>query len=317
MAKKSGLGRGLDALFADAAPINAEELSPAETPAKKAAAPKAKAAGADSEDRVLYIDINDIRPNSAQPRKNFDEEKLAELANSIKANGVIQPLIVRESKAGYELVAGERRWRASRLAGLRTVPCILRNFDDRQNAIVAIIENMQREDLDPIEEALGLKSMTEKYGFTQEQVSESLGRSRTYIANSIRLLKLPKEIQQYVSSGQMSAAHGRTIINIPDKAKQKEIADKIIRNDLSVRATERLAEKVKDELKPDRRKRKKTASDDKARSAEITAVERELMTITGTKVHIDGDESKGKIELEYYSLEELNRLIDTLRDAFK
>ena len=317
MAKKSGLGRGLDALFADAAPINEEELAAAENHSKAKAPKKEKEAAADSEDRVLYIDINDIKPNSAQPRKNFDEEKLAELANSIRANGVIQPLIVRESASGYELVAGERRWRASRQAGLRTVPCILRNFDDRQNAIVAIIENMQREDLDPIEEALGLKSMTEKYGFTQEQVSESLGRSRTYIANSIRLLKLPEEIQQYVSSGQMSAAHGRTIINIPDKAKQKEIADKIIRNDLSVRATERLAEKVKDELKPERKRRKKAAAEETAKNAEIAAVERELMTLTGTKVRIDGDDRKGKIELEYYSLDELNRLIDTLRDAFK
>lgn len=317
MAKKSGLGRGLDALFADAAPINEEELAAPEVPSEATGSKKEAADAADSEDRVLYIDINDIKPNSAQPRKNFDEEKLAELANSIRANGVIQPLIVRKSESGYELVAGERRWRASRQAGLRTVPCILRNFDDRQNAIVAIIENMQREDLDPIEEALGLKAMTEKYGFTQEQVSESLGRSRTYIANSIRLLKLPEEIQRYVSSGQMSAAHGRTIINIPDKAKQKEIADKIIRNDLSVRATERLAEKVKDELKPERKRRKKASADEKAKNAEIAAVERELMTLTGTKVRIDGDDRKGKIELEYYSIDELNRLIDTLRDAFK
>ena len=318
MAKFTGLGRGLDALFADVAPINEDERDALTSAGSVKPVPKAPETSAESEDRVLYIDINDIRPNSAQPRHNFDEEKLAELASSIKTNGVIQPLIVRESTNGYELVAGERRWRASRMAGLKTVPCIIRNFDDRQNAIVAIIENMQREDLNPIEEALGLKSMTEKYGFTQEQVSASLGRSRTYITNSIRLLKLPEEIQQYVSSGQMSAAHGRTIINIPDKAKQKEIADKIIRNDLSVRATERLAEKVKDELRPERKKRKKKVSEeDKARAAEIAAVERELMTLTGTKVHIAGDENKGKIELEYYSLEELNRLIDALRDAFK
>ena len=339
MAKKAGLGRGLDALFADAAPIlegneSLEDLDiigesdkPAasaaaakkKVPAKKAAKSSAKAKKADddgSDDRVLYIDINDIRPNSAQPRSNFDEDKLAELASSIKANGVIQPLIVRESSSGYELVAGERRWRASRKAGLRKVPCIVRNFDDRQNAIVAIIENMQREDLNPIEEAKGLRSMTEKYGFTQEQVSASLGRSRTYITNSIRLLKLPEEIQEYVSSGQMSAAHGRTIINIPDKAKQKEIADKIIRNDLSVRATEKLAEKVKDELRPERRKRKKAAKPEGARSAEIEAVEKELMSLTGTKVRIAGDESSGKIEMEYYSLDELNRLIETLREAF-
>ena len=312
MAKKSGLGRGLDALFADAVPVNEEWTPPVE------AGPGKTDSDEDNYDRIHYIDINDIRPNSAQPRIHFDEEKLAELARSIKTNGVITPLIVRESTNGYELVAGERRWRASRQAGLKTVPCIIRDFDDRQNAIVAIIENMQREDLNPIEEALGLKSMTEKYGFTQEQVSASLGRSRTYITNSIRLLKLPEEIQQYVSSGQMSAAHGRTIINIPDKAKQKEIADKIIRNDLSVRATERLAEKVKDELRPERKKRKKKVSEeDKARAAEIAAVERELMTLSGTKVHIAGDENKGKIELEYYSLDELNRLIDALRDAFK
>ena len=313
MAKKSGLGRGLDALFADAAPVE-------ETRRPSAAYDNEGSShtdGTENDDRVLYIDINDIRPNSAQPRKNFDEEKLRELASSIKTNGVIQPLIVRESSNGYELVAGERRWRAARMSGLRTVPCIIRNFDDRQNAIVAIIENMQREDLDPIEEALGLKSMTEKYGFTQEQVSASLGRSRTYITNSIRLLKLPEEIQQYVSSGQMSAAHGRTIINIPDKERQKEIAEKIIRNDLSVRATERLAEKVKDELRPERKKRKKASEADRAKAAEITAVESELMTLLGTKVNITGNDSKGKIELEYYSLDELNRLIDALRDAFK
>ena len=314
MARKAGLGRGLDALFADVAPV--EEKRRPEEAGEEGVSSKA-ADNAENEDRVLYIDINDIRPNSAQPRKNFDEVKLGELASSITANGVIQPLIVRESTNGYELVAGERRWRAARMSGLRTVPCIVRNFDDRQNAIVAIIENMQREDLDPIEEALGLKSMTEKYGFTQEQVSASLGRSRTYITNSIRLLKLPEEIQQYVSSGQMSAAHGRTIINIPDKARQKEIADKIIRNDLSVRATERLAEKVKDELRPERKRRKRAADADKAKSAEITAVERELMTLLGTKVNITGDESKGKIELEYYSLDELNRLIDAMREAFK
>ena len=183
MAKKAGLGRGLDALFADAVPVMEEltespeeqtEPSPATTEKKKRKAPDKRAKAAeDNEDRILYIDINDIIPNSAQPRKNFDEVKLGELAESIRTNGVISPLIVRQSKNGYELVAGERRWRASRIAKLKKVPCIVRDFDDRQNAIVAIIENMQREDLDPIEEALGLRSMTEKYGFTQEQVSAS------------------------------------------------------------------------------------------------------------------------------------------------
>ncbi|MBQ6456956.1 MAG: ParB/RepB/Spo0J family partition protein [Mogibacterium sp.] len=317
MARKAGLGRGLDALFADAAPINEEQQNTTEESGKAAAAALAESQDRPDRDRILYIDINDIKPNSAQPRHVFDEEKLKELAGSIKANGVIQPLIVREGKTGYELVAGERRWRASRLAGLRKLPCIVRDFDDRQNAIVAIIENMQREDLNPIEEAIGLKSMTEKYGFTQEQVSVSLGRSRTYIANSIRLLKLPPEIQEYVSSGQMSAAHGRTIINIPDAAKQKEIADKIIRNDLSVRATEKLAERVKDELRPERKRRKGAVPPQpRGKSEDVLAVERELMTLTGTKVNITGD-SKGKLELEFYSIEELNRLIDIIREAFR
>ena len=329
MAKKAGLGRGLDALFADAAPIIEEDNNTSvETisadnnrqVSKTASAEIIKNAAAsdnDNDDRILYIDINDIKPNSAQPRRFFDEDKLEELASSIRTNGVIQPLIVRQNNNGYELVAGERRWRASRIAGLKKVPCIIRNFDEKQNAIVAIIENMQREDLNPIEEAMGLKSMTEKYGFTQEQVSASLGRSRTYIANSIRLLKLPEEIQQYVSSGKMSAAHGRTIINIPDSRKQKEIADKIIKNDLSVRATERLAAKVKDDLKPERKKRKKAADDAVKKSDSIRAVENELMTLTGTKVNINGDENRGKLELEFYSTDELNRLIEVLREAFR
>ena len=319
---KGGLGRGLGALFADAPDVPIEPVadlsgtSPGKNRGRRPAGPKAPEA--DDAETVRYVDISDIKPNANQPRKNFDPEKIEELSASILEHGVIQPLVVRPSGVGYEIVAGERRWRAARKAGLKTVPCLVRELTDEENMLVAIIENMQREDLNPIEEALGLKSMTEKYGFTQEQVSASLGRSRTYITNSIRLLKLPPEIQQYVSSGQMSAAHGRTIINIPDKAKQREIADKIIRNDLSVRATERLAEKVKDELRPERKKRKKKVTEeDTARAAEIAAVERELMTLTGTKVHIAGDENKGKIELEYYSLEELNRLIDALRDAFK
>ena len=327
MARKTGgLGRGLDALFADAAPINEEDYkSPAaeleeEKPAKaapKKAAPKtakteAKTESVDDQDRVLYIDINDIKPNSAQPRTKFDEDKLRELASSIEENGVIQPLIVRKASTGYELVAGERRWRASRIAGLKKVPCIVRDFDEKQNAIVAIIENMQREDLDAIEEAAGLQAMSRKYGFTQEQISVSLGKSRAYIANSLRLLKLPEEIQERIQNGDISAAHGRTLITVGDKKTQLEICDKIIKGGLSVRATEKLAEKTKDEAKPDRKKRKPKTS----KSQEFLAVEEELRTLTGTKVTITGDTSTGKIELEYYSLEELNRLIDALRGAF-
>ena len=259
------------------------------------------------EDRVLYVDINDIKPNKDQPRKTFNEEKLKDLANSIKENGVIQPLIIRKAQNGYELVAGERRWRAARIAEIKKVPCIIRNFDEKQNMIVAIIENMQRENLDPIEEALGLNEMIKRFEFTQEQVSNALGKSRAYIANSLRLLKLPEKIQNMIIEGRISAAHGRTIITIKDEKKQIEVCDKIIRNGLSVRAAERLTEKIKDDARPERKKRKPCVN------AEIAAVEDELRKIFGTKVNINGKASTGKIEIEYYSVDELNRLIDMLR----
>ena len=259
------------------------------------------------EDRVLYIDINDIKPNKDQPRKTFNEEKLKDLANSLKENGVIQPLIIRKAQNGYELVAGERRWRAARIAEIKKVPCIIRNFDEKQNMIVAIIENMQRENLDPIEEALGLNEMIKRFEFTQEQVSNALGKSRAYIANSLRLLKLPEKIQNMIIEGRISAAHGRTIITIKDEKKQIEVCDKIIRNGLSVRAAERLTEKIKDDARPERKKRKPSVN------AEIAAVEDELRKIFGTKVNINGKASNGKIEIEYYSIDELNRLIDMLR----
>ena len=259
------------------------------------------------EDRVLYIDINDIKPNKDQPRKTFNEEKLKDLANSIKENGVIQPLIIRKAQNGYELVAGERRWRAARIAEIKKVPWIIRDFDEKQNMIVAIIENMQRENLDPIEEALGLNEMIKRFEFTQEQVSNALGKSRAYIANSLRLLKLPEKIQNMIIEGRISAAHGRTIITIKDEKKQIEVCDKIIRNGLSVRAAERLTEKIKDDARPERKKRKPSVN------AEIAAVEDELRKIFGTKVNINGKASTGKIEIEYYSIDELNRLIDMLR----
>ena len=261
----------------------------------------------DYEDRVLYLDINDIKPNKDQPRKTFNEDRLKELANSIKENGVIQPLIVRATVNGYELVAGERRWRAARIAELKKVPCIIRNFDEKQNMIVAIIENMQRENLDAIEEAQGLNEMIKRFEFTQEQVSNALGKSRAYIANSLRLLKLPEKIQDMIVGGKISAAHGRTIITIKDEKKQLEVCDKIVRSGLSVRATERLAEKVKDDARPERKKRRTPMN------SEIVAVEDELRKLFGTKVNINGKASTGKIEIEYYSLDELNRLIDMLR----
>lgn len=327
--KKTGLGRGLDALFADLAPVNeedyevvSEEVEEAfkdlgnESESKEKKSNKEKISKRtnvldeiDDKDRIIYVDINDIRPNKNQPRKNFNEERLADLAKSIKENGVIQPIVVRKKGKGYEIVAGERRWRASRIAELKKIPCIVRDFDEKQNMIVAIIENMQREDLDPIEEALGIQAMTKKFEFTQEQVAESLGKSRTYITNSMRLLKLPDWIQKNISDGTISAAHGRTIINIDDAEVQEKICKKVIKDGLSVRETEKLADSAKDKIKPERKKRNKNT-----KSREVEAVEHELREVLGTKVNISGSEKSGKIELEYYSLDELNRLIDMLRE---
>lgn len=300
--KKTGLGRGLDALFAASAPVLEEEnnrtVEP--TPVKEEV---------DDFDRVVYIDINEIKPNPDQPRKHFDAARLEELANSIQENGVIQPLVVQKKENCYELVAGERRWRASRLAGLKKVPCLIREFDEKQNLIVAIIENMQREDLDPMEEANGIQQMIHKFGFTQEQVSESLGKSRAYIANSVRLLKLPEEIQKMIRSGKISAAHGRTLLGIQDPRKQLILAERIEKEGLSVRTVEEIAKKLKGEQKEEKKKEKKV------KSAEILAVESDLRNVIGTKVSIVQGKKSGKIELEYYSIDELNRLIDLLKSV--
>ena len=198
-AKKGGLGKGLGALIAEAAPV---EITRNEKSVEKNEA--------DSPDTVKYIKTFDIMPNANQPRKSFDEEKIQDLANSILEHGVIQPIVLRKKDNGYEIVAGERRWRAAIKAGLSEVPCLIRELDDEQNMLIAIIENMQREDLNPIEEAEGLNQMIVTYGMTQEQVSKSVGKSRPYITNSLRLLKLPEYILELISEGKISAAHGRT-----------------------------------------------------------------------------------------------------------
>lgn len=291
-AKNRGLGRGLDALFADQAPAVQPD---------KAAAPAA--AGAEK-DTVAYIDINEIKPNENQPRKTFDEEKINELAASITEHGIIQPLVVRKWKVGYEIVAGERRWRAARRAELKQVPCLVREFTDEENMLIAIIENMQREDLNPIEEAEGLHQMIRTYGLTQEEVSKSVSKSRPYITNALRLLKLPKEIQQLVTDGKLTTGHARALIPIEDKVLQAQLCRRIIDEGLSVRKVEELAA---DAGKP----KKKPAK--KIKSADTLHVERELKSLFGTRVNINQKGKKGRIELEYYSTEELNRLIELLK----
>ncbi len=288
--KNRGLGKGLDALFADQAPVSERKDN-------------GEMQRVDDSDRVLYIDINDIKPNANQPRKNFNAEKIRELADSIVEHGIIQPLVVRESNGFCEIVAGERRWRAARIAGLKRVPCIMREFTDEQNMLVSIIENMQREDLNPIEEAKGLQQMMVNFGLTHDQISKSISKSRPYISNSLRLLKLPEEIQDMVSDGLLSMGHARALVNVDSQELQIALCRSVVEEGLSVRELERI---VAAEGKPKKRRAKRMKNPDTIR------VENQLKEKFGTKVTISETGKKGKIQLEFYSPEELNRLLDML-----
>lgn len=303
--KAKGLGKGLDALFGDV------EVTPVKSPDKKESSKQAKADTAAkksdeteaSQGGVLYIDINDIKPNTGQPRKHFDEEKLEELASSIQQHGLIQPIVLRKLKTGYEIVAGERRWRACRIVGLKEVPCIVKELTDEENMLLAIIENMQREDLNPIEEAEGLKQMIDTYGLTQEQVSYSVGKSRPYITNSLRLLKLPEEVRTLTASGEISVGHAKALAAVKDRDKQITLAKKTAKDGLSVRQIELMAK----ETKAPARKAPKVK-----KSADEKKIEEDMKNALGTKVNLNRKGKKGKIEIEFYSDEELERLIELI-----
>lgn len=291
-AKNRGLGKGLDALF-----------STSEIDTKKINSEKADEIRAQG---IEFININDIKPNENQPRKVFDDVKLQELANSIKEHGLIQPVILRQAKKGYEIVAGERRWRACRKAGLKEIPCMIKELTDEQNMLVAIIENMQREDLNPIEEAEGLNQMISSFGMTQEEVSKSVGKSRPYITNSLRLLKLPQEVRDMVSEGKLTTGHARAIAGIGDRERQIQLAEYVIKEEMSVREVERL-------IKEQHSSKKKNPRRKAEKSADVKRVEEDLKHIMGTKVSLNQSGRKGKIEIEYYSRDELERLIELLK----
>lgn len=290
--KSRGLGKGLEALF------NNSEIDTKEISIEKKQ---------ENEDKgISFINVNEIKPNQNQPRKTFDEEKLEELANSIKEHGLIQPVILRKADRGYEIVAGERRWRACRRAGIKELPCIIKELTDEQNMLLAIIENMQREDLNPIEEAEGLNQMITAFGMTQEQVSKSVGKSRPYITNALRLLKLPNEVRKLVSDEKLSTGHARAIAGIPSVEKQIQIAEYAVKNGLSVREIENL-------IREENTVKKKTSKRKSPKSADVKRVEEDLKHIMGTKVSLNQSGKKGKIEIEYYSREELERLIELLK----
>ncbi len=280
--KKGGLGKGLDALFLD---NSTEEKGGSVT-----------------------VNINDIEPNRDQPRKDFDEEALKELADSIALHGVIQPLLVRPiSDGGYQLVAGERRWRASRMAGLTEVPVFIREMTDRQVAEMALIENLQREDLNPLEEAKGYALLMKSYDMTQEQVAKSVGKSRPAVANAMRILELPDEILEYVRNGKLSAGHARTLLPLKDIKTLLKLANEIIARDISVRETERI---VKSILNPKKEQvpKKKVKRDSYYDECEL-AIRAEL----GRKAEIHvAKGNKGTIEIEFFSKEDLQSILEAL-----
>ena len=279
MAIKKGLGKGLDALLGD------YQQPP--------------------EESVKEIDVNLIDTNSSQPRKSFDKEKLDELANSIKNHGIVQPIVVRRTGERYTIVAGERRYRAARIAGLNKVPVVVKDMDDYQVMEVALIENIQREDLNPIEEATAIRFLMVQNDLTQEEVAERLAKSRPSIANTLRLLNLPEEIQQYLKDGKLQSGHAKVILSLPEKPMQFRLADRIAEGGVSVREAERLAKAM---LQPGREKKKPEQPAD----TDLKFAEDRLRDRLGTKVSIQGSQSKGKVIIEYYSRDELNGIYDIL-----
>lgn len=281
---KRGLGKGLDSLIP-----KGEAL---------------KKSSSKSNNGVVELDINQVEPNKNQPRKNFDQDALNELADSIKQYGVIQPIVVQKIDDYYEIIAGERRWRAAKIAKLKKIPVVIKNFSEQEIVEIALIENIQREDLNPIEEAEAYKRLIDEYNLKQEEMAERLSKSRTSITNSMRLLKLSSKVQKLVISGELSSGHARALIPVEDAKKQYTLALEIIKNKLSVRETEKL---VKALLEPKKKVKKAVPENDFV----YRDIEGKIKDIVGTKVKINNKPGgKGKIEIEYYSTEDLERLID-------
>lgn len=255
-------------------------------------------------EKVEQININEIVPNPYQPRKRFNEEQMDELVESIKGKGLIQPVLVRPVKDGYELIAGERRWRAAEKLELAEVPAIVRkNVSDEESLQLSIIENIQREQLDPIEEAGAYQELVDKFGHTLEDVGLIMGKKKSTVSNSLRLLLLPEEVQHMVSEGKLSAGHAKALLSVPSDEKKKKLARTIIRRGLSVREAEQLVKRLGEKKAP-----RKT----KLKDPEIQHIEGKLREKLGTKVLISHGKKRGKVEIHYYSSEDLNRLLGHL-----
>lgn len=288
-AKKSGLGKGLDSLIIDKAASKVVTEAPLET-----------------KNQEVFVTITKVEPNREQPRKNFDEDSLVELSESIKQFGVLQPLLVQDKKEYYEIIAGERRWRAAKLAGLKEVPVIIKDLSAQEIVEISLIENIQREDLNPIEEAMAYKRLLNEFNLKQDEVAERVSKSRTAVTNSMRLLKLDEKVQQMVVDDMISTGHARALLGIPDGDKQYTVAQQIFDEKLSVRETEKLVKKLQNQKEEVIKKSEETTL-----SIIYQDLEQKLKNILGTKVNIHTkDNQKGKIEIEYYNKEELDRIME-------
>lgn len=278
--KRSGLGRGIDAIFSD---FETDEIN---------------------SENVVDINLNDIRPNPYQPRKEFSQDALNELAQSIKENGVFQPIVVRKSVNGYQIVVGERRFRASKIAQRPTIPAIIRNLDESQMMEIGVLENLQREDLNPIEEAQAYQTLIEKLHLTQEQISEKLGKSRPYIANYLRLLSLPDKTKQLLMESKLTMAQARTLLTLKDPRKIDQVAQKVVDQGLTVRQLEKMVSHPQTTT---------TVSNKKKKSPFIQETEEQLIEKLGTSVHVVGSkDGKGKIQIDFSSTQDLNRILNLL-----
>lgn len=306
MTRKSGLGKGLDSLIPNSSTVPSTKSTKFSTKSEENVD---KPVENPVDIPKTSLKLSQIEPNRDQPRKNFDLDALEELAESIRRHGVLQPLLVQEKGNHYEIIAGERRWRAAKLAGLKEVPVIIKEFSSEEAMEIALIENIQREDLNAVEEAQAYFTLIQEFHLKQEEVAEKVGKSRAAIANRLRLLKLPKEVLDLLEEGKLSEGHARALLSLDQPDRQIEAAKRVVELQLTVRETEKL---VKDLMKP-----QAAPKDDGWRERDqfiYDKLEDELRTATGTKVVIQRkEEGKGKIQMDYYSIEELERLVDLFR----
>ena len=303
--KKSGLGRGLDALFPEKTVQSKPKTVKTVKEEKKVEVDTKKSSQQETSNGERMMKISMIEPNREQPRKKFDEDALQELSESIKQYGILQPLLVSDKKDYYEIVAGERRWRAAKMAGLKEVPVVVKEFSTQEIVEISLIENIQREDLNPVEEAMAYKRLIDEFHLKQDEIAERVSKSRTAVTNSMRLLKLDSRVQQMMVDEMISAGHARAILAISDPEQQYNAAMKVFDEKLSVRETEKL---VKSILTPTK---KQPVVSNPTEDAIYESLEEKMKGITGTRVFIHRKKNnKGKIEIEYYSRDDLDRIID-------